>query len=115
MSLCAQKPAHKLHVFIAIHSHTLAPAKCLLDTGVDFNLTNASLAHKERTSRIKHMNLPRLHTATRKLIQRYETILLERRVGDLATRVCFGIISILAVSIILGTSFVDRSIRGIFF
>lgn len=63
---------------------------------------------------IKKRQLPRLRTATKAPILLDGTILLFVKIGELRVRVWFGIVKNLAVDILLGTSFIDRYIQGIF-
>lgn len=108
------KPTYKLCFSIGIHTHELAPNKCLLDTATGLNLINANLIHLEWINRVKHTDLPRFRTATKEPIHLQGTILLHHQIGNLNTRVWFSIFPNLAVDLLLGTSFVDRFIRGIF-
>lgn len=108
------KLIYNLHVSIGIHSHLLTSIGFLLDTGAKCNLINVGLLHKERTGSIKNINFPRLCTATKEPIQLYGTILPHIQIGGLPTPICFGISSYLSVSWLLGTTFVDCFLRGIF-
>lgn len=58
--------------------------------------------------------VPHLCTATKEPILLDGTILLFVNIGELRMRVWFGIVEILAVDILLGTSFIERYIRGLF-
>lgn len=92
----------------------MSPVVCLLDTGADLNLVNASMIPPQWAARIKRQNLPRLRTATKEPLALDGTIILHLRLGDLRVRVCFGVVPNLVVDFLLGTSFSDRFIRGIF-
>lgn len=105
---------YKLHISIGIHSHTLPPTECLLDTGAGLDLMNASLVHKVSTSFIKNTKLLRLLSAIIELIQFHKTILIHLRIENLVTRYWLEIVPNLAVSLLLETLFNDRFIRRLF-
>lgn len=83
-------------------------ATCLLDKGAGVNLKSALLIHRSWRSRMKHKNMPKSRTATRKFIKLYELISHHLRIGDLCTRVWFDINPFLAVNINIGTRLIDR-------
>lgn len=110
-----EKPNYKLHISTGFHSHTLTPTECLLDTGAGLSIINANFVRKMWTSRIVNTSFLRFHTATKGPIQLYETILLHFQIGGLTACVWFGIVSNLAVSLLLVKSFMDCFVRGLLF
>lgn len=89
-------------------------AHCLLDTGAGINIIRSSLVPTSWFKRIKRDKLPTLQTATKQPLSMDGFILLNLRLGDLNTRIWFGVAPHLALDIFLGTAFIDRFIRSIF-
>lgn len=92
----------------------MTPTECHLGTGKRLKLINENLIHPERWSSVKITNLPHLCTATKKPIPLDGIVLLPLCTGDLQTRVWFGIVLNMSVSLLLGTSFIDHFMRGNF-
>lgn len=110
---CAKR-TYKLRVCYGIHVYTLPATERLLDTGAERNLSQTKFIHQDYMSRNKHKDLSKLLTATMEPVRLHETILLHLRIGDLTARVWSGIVPILAVDVLLGTSFIDLFVRSNF-
>lgn len=76
-------------------------------------LVDPSLVHLSRKP-YKTRKMPRLRTENRQLTKIGGLILLQLRIGNLRTRMCFGIVWHLAVNVLIGTHFIDRFIRETF-
>lgn len=83
----------------------------LLDTDAGVNLVHPSLITTAWKLCILRYEFSRVRTATRKLLQLDRSIPSHPLLGDLCTRVWFGIALHLDVVILLGTKFIDPYIR----
>lgn len=68
---------------------------------------------REKRNRMKRNKLSTFWTQTMQPIPLEEVILLHLRLGHLTTKIWFGIVTNMAVGIQLGTTSIDRFIRGI--
>lgn len=108
------KPTYKLQLNYDANSASMRLATNLLDTGAASRLVNRTLFPSQWTSRIKHVKMPHLRTATQEPLYMEGTILLHVSLNDLRVRLWSGIVLILAVDMLLGTSFIYRFAHRIF-
>lgn len=92
----------------------MLPTVGILDTGAGPNLVDSQLLPLSWSSKVKPVADPGLTAAGKQTITVEGVILLHVQLGDLRVRVWFGVVKNLAVSVLLGTSFIDRFVTGIF-
>lgn len=91
------------------------PTFFLFDTGAGPNLISKSIVSLSRRGLIQYWNVRLLRSAKKKPLKLEGVMLLHEHVGDLDVPVWFGVVNELAVIILVGTSFVNGYVRGIFF
>lgn len=63
---------------------------------------------------IKPIKSPSLRTASREVVNVEGNVTLFVRIGDLLVRACFEIFENIPVDVLIGRSFIDQCIRGLF-
>ena len=109
-----KKRNYKVVVRVGTSETDAKEVTAILDTGAGPNLASKELLERSWLPRIRPTTDPGLTAATRQRIHVDGKILLTVRLGDLTARVYFGIVERLAVPLLLGTSFIDRFIDGVF-
>lgn len=104
----AARPTCHFKISYGITATLMRIAHGLFDTGAVVNLIQSSMIPTSWAHHIKRDGLPTLRTATKQLLLLNGLILLHLRIGDLNTRVWFGVAPWLAFDVLLGTAFIDR-------
>lgn len=105
---------YKVSIESGINSIQLQRHTCLLDIGAGLDLINNASLKKEWQTDIKRQQFPGLRTATKEPIILDGTILLIVKIGELKVRIRSENVENVVVNTLLGASFIDRYIRGIF-
>lgn len=87
---------------------TVHQVTAALNTGAVPNLVIKDFLPTDYTRRIKPLNDPGLKAATNTSVILDYLILLHEWIGDLRFCVSFGIVDLLTVALLVGTSFIDR-------
>lgn len=78
-------------------------AECHVDTEASLNLVQSEMIPQEWTGRVEKNNLLPFRTVTRQSLTLAGLILSHHRLGDLRTRVSFGVAPLSAVNLLLST------------
>ena len=105
---------YKLRMSWGINSKSLLPQTVILDTGAGPNLVDYGRLPEKWKKKIKKVKRVSMTSASKDKMNLVGVIPIVIRLGDLKVRVWFGVIEELAVPVLLGTSFADRFIQGIF-
>lgn len=105
---------YKLSASLGMTSQTLHPLTVVLDTGAGPNLVDKRWLPSSWHDRIQPSPVANLSAAANQPIPVIGVILLHVRLGDLCTKVWFGVVERLVTPCLLGTSFSDRFIKAIF-
>lgn len=109
-----RKPTYRVRISVGVTSQSMMTVASLFDTGAGPNLVNKSFIPRNWHRYVEPIEQPQLRTATREHVNVEGVIPMFVRIGDLRVRAWFGVVENLAVDILVGTSFIDRCIRGIF-
>lgn len=90
------------------------PMASVLYIGSGPNLIRKSSIPPILTYRIRAMKHPGLTAATNQSVSVDGVILLHVLLGELPVKVFFSVVTHLGVPLLLGTSFIDRFVRGIY-
>lgn len=78
------------------------------------SLIRLSFIPAQWRTKIRCRNLPRLRTAPWYATKVVEIIPLHICIGDLCPRIWFGVVNTLALNVLLGTTYINKLIEGIF-
>ena len=109
-----QKRNYKIRISWGTKSNSLSPKTVVLDTGAGPNLVNRNDLPREWMKKIRLIRNVKLTSASRNAMNLVGVLPLFIRMGDLKVRVWFGVVENLAVPVLLGTSYIDRFVQGIF-
>lgn len=90
------------------------PYSVILDTGAGPNHISKRTLPTEWHDRMKFVDDSAPMAATKQAVKVEGAMLLHVSIGDLSVRVCFGVVTTLAVQLLFGTSFFDRFVKAIF-
>lgn len=115
MQSVAQFSQKNYKVRISAHctAKMVSLVKIVLETGTETNLIDSRYIHPNCKVRIQTVNDPGLKEARRQSISVLGNILLQVRIGYLRIRAWVGVLRNLTMSVLYGTSLIDRFIKGI--
>jgi len=105
---------YKVNVSIGQQKSTLLPTEAVLDTGACPNLIDKRYIPLKWRHAIRPQEVSRLRGANNTTLVVEGVILLHVRVGDLCVKVWFGVVPVLVTKVLLGTTYINRFVRGIF-
>lgn len=108
------KPTYKIGMIYGESVKAMHTAVALLDTRAGINLIHFAPIPPEHENSVRNVSLQRVRIGTKKSHRIKGVITLHLRPGDLCTRIWIGIAPQPAVNMLLGTVFIDCSIRGMF-
>lgn len=105
---------YKVSLKVGITAQKMVPTIAIIDTRAGINPVSSNLLSPKWSSRIKPMADSGLSAATKQSVNVEAVILLHVQLGDLPARVWLGVVTGLAVSVLLGKSFIVGFVTGIF-
>lgn len=108
------KPTYRCQVSIGILPAAFHLTLFPLDTKAGLNLVNKTLVSQTCEHRIQRGSLPKLGTATKQPLHDKGNLLFYVRSEFFSVRVYFVLVCDLATKMLLGTSFIDGFICGVF-
>lgn len=88
--------------------------QCILDTSKGPNLIREDYLETDWLQNLPAVSAPSAQSATNEKVSIFRTVLFHVRMADAGIPVVFGVVGSRAVLILLGTSFIDRYVKGIF-
>lgn len=108
------KKNYEVAIIISLTVSHMPPINCVFDPGAGPHLLQEDLVKPYWLPLIRPCRKSRLKCATNQKVEDVRTITLHVQSGDSRLRVMFGIFRNLAVATVLGTSFIEKCITGIF-
>lgn len=108
------RPTYHLQTSRGITATVIRAAHCPSGAGAGFKIIRLLMIPTNWAHRNKRDGLQTHRTAIKQALPFHGLIILRLRIGDLDTRVWFGIAPQIAVGILLGTAFIDPLILGVF-